>query len=1098
MSATPGVSPFPATGDQYARELAESPAQSFLVEAPAGSGKTALLTRRFLRLLTVVERPEAVVALTFTRKAAGEMRDRVLTALRNAQASFEPVEEYERELICLASGVLVRDKELNWRLLENPNLLQIQTIDSLCATLTREMPLQAALGGVPRVKEHAEELYRLAARRALTKMATGALEMKNVFRSVLAHFESDLRKLEKQIADMLARREQWLDLFGRNEITRDLVEQSLRDQAESVLRDAWSLWPENIPDRLSPNLEQLERWKRFGDHHLLKGKKEAKRGSSHASALDSNPRFAEALHHTRAEIPLTVDDEQWELIHNFAVMLVVAAGELRAQFQDYGEVDFTEITQAAILALGTPEIPTDLLYRLDYRIEHLLIDEFQDTSVSQYRLVEALTCEWSAGDNKSLFVVGDPMQSIYGFRQAEVSLFLDAAEGRLGHVALERLQLTANFRSTRAITEWVNSRMSAVMTADDRDNGAVCFRPAEAQRVEPDGGAGSEPLFQPFFGSDADEAEAEWIARVARQKLEEGQKVAVLVRARSHVVEILRAFRRAEGGAVPYEAIEIDPLEEQQHVLDVLSIARAILHVGDRVSWLACLRAPWCGLSLADLSALAEGSPAQTILELLEDVDRIATLSQDGRLRAARCGEILRSAVGCAGRRPIRGLVEAAWLELGGPATLTGAEQHEDVEALLELLDEFDDGGMIRDFSLIDDRLEFLFARAQTGGNRVQVMTVHGAKGLEFDTVFLPQLHRSGAPTENPLLAWTERRQADGQSRVLLAGSPRKGESDALYKLVTDCARRKEKHEEARLFYVALTRAKNELYLSACLAEKDDGSTYSQPNYQSPLRRYIWSWAQPLIGPAWTQHIQSREPQMALFDTLFDKPRSPSLLRRLPAEWRAPTPAPAIDVALDPERRIASAPRVTYEWVEDVTRHVGTIVHDYLRRFAEDGLAGWSDLRIEDERASIESELRRMGTATANLGKAAGGVMQALYNVIASEHARWLLAAHAEAYNEWPVSGFLNGQLMNATIDRTFVDSSGILWIIDFKTSSHEGGRLEAFLDEEERRYRPQLENYAALLRMKETREIRLGLYFPLLDEWRFWVWQESAAGAEG
>jgi hypothetical protein len=236
---------------------------------------------------------------------------------------------------------------------------------------------------------------------------------------------------------------------------------------------------------------------------------------------------------------------------------------------------------------------------------------------------------------------------------------------------------------------------------------------------------------------------------------------------------------------------------------------------------------------------------------------------------------------------------------------------------------------------------------------------------------------------------------------------------------------------------------------------------------------------------------------MALFDTLLDKPRSPSLLRRLPAEWRAPTPAPAIDVALDPERRIASAPRVTYEWVEDVTRHVGTIVHDYLRRFAEDGLAQWTDVRIEDERASIESELRRMGTATANLGKAAGRVMQALYNVIASEHARWLLAAHAEAYSEWPVSGFLNGQLMNATIDRTFVDSNGIRWIVDFKTSSHEGGRLGAFLDEEERRYRPQLENYAALLRMKETREIRLGLYFPLLDEWRFWVWQEAAAGAE-
>lgn len=1090
MSATSGFSAASsATSDQDARDAAQAPARSFLVEAPAGSGKTALLTRRFLRLLTVVERPEAVVALTFTRKAAGEMKERVLTALRDAQAGVEAEEEHQRELIRLAGEVLARDKEFNWRLLENPDYLQIQTIDSLCATLTREMPLQAALGGVPRVREHADELYLLAARRALTGMATGTPEMKSVFRSVLAHFESDLKRLEKQIAEMLAKREQWLDLFERKEISRDLVEQSLRDEVESVLKAAWNLWPENIAGRPQPEVEELEKWKRFAELHLLKDKKAARRNSQHSAAMDADPGFVVALDRTRAEMPLTVDDDQWELIHNFAVMLVAAARELRAQFQDDGEVDFTEITQAAILALGTSERPTDLLYRLDYRIEHLLIDEFQDTSVSQYRLVEALTREWSAGDNRTLFVVGDPMQSIYGFRQAEVSLFLDAAEGRLGQVALDRLQLTANFRSTRAITEWVNSQMSAVMTVDDRDSGAVSFRSSEAQRAD----VGSEPVFQPFFGSDAGQAEAEWIARLARQKLDEGQKVAVLVRARSHVVEILRAFRRAEGGPVPYEAIEIDPLEEQQHVLDVLSIARAILHVGDRVAWLACLRAPWCGLSLADLSALAEGSPDKTILELLEDVDRIATLSPDGRLRAVRCGEILRSAVECAARRPIRSLVEAVWLKLGGPATLTGAEQHEDVEVLLELLDEFDDGGMIRDFSLIADRLEFLFARAQTGGNRVQVMTIHGAKGLEFDTVFLPQLQRTGAKGDLPLLAWTELRQAAGESRVLIAGLPQKGESDPLYKLVNDCAHRKEKNEEARLFYVAFTRARSELYLSACLEEKSDGSVHVQPHGRSPLRRYLWSWAKPLADQAWVQYIQSREPQLALFRALAP----PSLLRRLPAEWRAPTPAPGVDIALDGERRVASAPRVTYEWVEDVTRHVGTIVHDYLRRFAEDGLARWTEARLEEERPSIESELRRMGTATGNLGKAAGRVTQALHNVIGSEHARWLFGSQAEARSEWPVSGFINGQLMNATIDRTFVDSEGVRWIVDFKTSSHEGGGLDKFLDEEQRRYRPQLENYAALLSLTEAREVRLGLYFPLLDGWRFWAWQEATADAQ-
>ena len=122
------------------------------------------------------------------------------------------------------------------------------------------------------------------------------------------------------------------------------------------------------------------------------------------------------------------EEAQWALIRDFLSMLVFATGKLRELFEQRGEVDFTEVARAAIQALGPDEAPTDLSYRLDFRIDHLLVDEFQDTSVSQYELVKALTREWSQGDNRTLFVVGDPMQSIYGFRQAEVGLFMEAAE----------------------------------------------------------------------------------------------------------------------------------------------------------------------------------------------------------------------------------------------------------------------------------------------------------------------------------------------------------------------------------------------------------------------------------------------------------------------------------------------------------------------------------------------------------------------------------------------------------------------------------------------------------------------------------------------
>ena len=120
-------------------------------------------------------------------------------------------------------------------------------------------------------------------------------------------------------------------------------------------------------------------------------------------------------------------------------------------------MDFTEVAQGALRALGEPEMPTDLALALDYRIRHLLIDEFQDTSISQYDLVVKLTRRMGAGDGRSVLVVGDPMQSIYRFREAEVGLFLRARAEGIGNVALQPISLSANFRSQRGIVDWVNA-----------------------------------------------------------------------------------------------------------------------------------------------------------------------------------------------------------------------------------------------------------------------------------------------------------------------------------------------------------------------------------------------------------------------------------------------------------------------------------------------------------------------------------------------------------------------------------------------------------------------------------------------------------------
>ncbi len=1085
--------------DHAVREQAISPEGSFLVEAPAGSGKTELLIQRFLRLLATVQNPKSVVAITFTRKAAAEMEERIFEALQKAAAEPAPADPHKLRTYQLAQAVLAQDAALGWHLLENPGSLQVQTIDSLCAMLTREMPLLSRFGGVPSVKEHAEELYVLAARRTLAALASGPLTSRQIFRNVVSHFESNLQTLEKQIVEMLGKRDQWLDLLERQpDLGRDLIERTLADSCLGVLARAHELWPGSIAGRPKLHVDEKGRFAEFADMNLLKGKKTAYRNRVNTIPLDANPDFAEALHHCRPELPTALDETQWALIHDFLVMLALSTQQLREIFEERGEVDFTEVTRAAIEALGTAENPTDLSFRLDYRIEHLLIDEFQDTSVSQYKLVEALTREWSQGDNRTLFVVGDPMQSIYGFRQAEVRLFMEAAaRGRLGHLPLTRLQLTSNFRSTHAIVDWINTTMSEVLT-DDPEYGGVGLRPSVAERPE----SGEAPLLELFFDDESGDKEAQWITELIEQRLKGSGEIALLVRARSHVPAIIRKF---QDDGIPYEARELDALQEQQHILDVLSIAKAILHPADRLSWLACLRAPWCGLQLQDLSSLAEGEPERTILELLEDRERFGRLSTAGRARAARCGEILSQASLQAARVPMRRLVEATWLSLGGPACLTRESHREDVEVLFSLLDELDEGGVIRDFSILDQRLAFLFAKPATGDNLVQIMTIHGAKGLEFDTVFLPQLHRNTPQTDSPLLSWTERRNSDGEPGLLMAAQPRRGESDAIYNFVKKQAQRRSKHEDGRLLYVAMTRARKELFLSGALETKADGSV-NKARRGTPLS-YLWLQTGSQTGEILNRQVTAQRAPHYTQQMLPLTPRKETVLRRLPERWQSPQPAQAAVWAPAAKAAIASRRLVSYDWVGDTARHVGVVVHEFLRRFSESGLQPWTESVIESQLPLVQSELRRMGVARVDLDEATLKVLRALHHSATSQKGRWIFSAHDQARSEWELSGFVGGSLLNATVDRTFVDKQDRRWIIDFKTSEHEGGRLTRFLDEEQRRYRDQLESYAALFRLRERRPIFLGLYFPLIVvpenvtvelAWREWRFKDTAAGAGG
>src|SRR5207248_4904943 len=361
--------------------------------------------------------------------------------------------------------------------------------------------------------------------------------------------------------------------------------------------------------------------------------------------------------------PLRFDDAQWQIAEALLRVLPRAVEHLQTLFIETGSTDFCEVARAAIVAISSGD-------KVAARIRHLLVDEYQDTSVTQQRLFELLTAGWREGDGCTLFLVGDPMQSIYRFRQAEVGVFLQARSNGIGNMRPKPLLLRSNFRSRPAVVEWINSAFEQIFPpVEDASSGGIQYADSRAQR-SPDG---LGVVVHPFVsvkndGCDHDAEEAERVTEIieAEQRRNRDRSIAVLVRARTHLGRIVPVLRQRE---IPFRAVEIESLAECQIVRDLVALTRALLHAGDRLSWLVVLRAPWCGLSVSDLEAICGDNSHATILDLL--TTHSERLSLVARQRVARVRAVLSTAISERGRRRLSQLIEGTWLALGGPACAT-------------------------------------------------------------------------------------------------------------------------------------------------------------------------------------------------------------------------------------------------------------------------------------------------------------------------------------------------------------------------------------------------------------------------------------------
>ena len=1217
-----------ALPDAFERELALDVRASWVVEAPAGSGKTGLLIQRYLKLLAddSVEAPEQVLAITFTRKATAEMRERVLLQLQSAANASRPANSFDHDTRPLAQAVLDHDRSLGWNLLDQPARLNIRTIDSVCSEIANSLPLLSGSGGHRATVDDASPLYLIAARRTFMQLGDPAdPELDRALRLVLLHRDGNLAECEKLLAEMLEHRDQWGDLvpFGRQRLDDASLDAHVLPRLELALEraicTALTRLAKTIPADILAQLtsaaaemahiagykggvspiaicagkhaspqdtaEDLAHWRAL-IHLLIAPSAKSWRQVFSANVVKFDlsrsdqahlKSLVEQLHHRDDLLsaicslgslpPARYPPDQWIVAKALFRILNRALAELQLVFAERSECDFAELALAARTALRHDEGARDLESASSIHLQHLLVDEMQDTSSSQYELIQMLTRNWD-GHSQTVFLVGDPKQSIYLFRQARVERFLRTMHtGRLGDLSLGALRLTANFRSQATLVKQFNEDFESIFRSGTGTQhpedvvfvSAVPVRPPEqASRsrvwnttILPNGASAENATNKKRQrNSDAAAIRAiveKWQSKPLLPNRKEPWKIAVLVRSRSHLEAIVAEFKGSSKEApstddgrhsdpqqriseespsfaladttspgrlpIPYRAVDIEPLELRPEVQDLFALTRALLHPADRTAWLAILRAPWCGLSLSDLHIITGVDDAalsrHTVMQLLKD--RGELLDPVTILRLERIWPVLEAALAAVGRLPLSQTVERTWRSLGGDTYLSTSELTNS-RRYFQLLDELTTQTVTVDLAALQRKLTKLYAAPLLHSGAVDLLTMHKAKGLEWDVVIVPGLERPAGLDRNPLLAWTEldsfsAASEDEAAHIMLAPLQGKGEdSTELHNWMKSIKSTREAAERKRLFYVACTRAREELHLFASPSLSAKGEIQLEG---TSLLKSAW----PAAEPYFADSIAVLKPKGAASGTesesiaiaasalsLVDRHvTQPPTLQRLPSDFDPAARFRALGpLYFGKPNEGPAAPHFDRPAGSVAARAFGNTVHAFLERLTQALTAGSTAHAILTALPGwtprIAALLRSEGLPPAMVERLAQRVIHALEATLKDPQGLWLLSPHEGAATEYALTAWTE-QRTAVRIDRTFragpmplEQGADHLWIVDYKTTNHGQEGLEAFLALERERYAPQLEAYAAVLQETEDKPaIRLALYYPLLSKLLWW-----------
>lgn len=1148
------ASDLPEITDLSQRQQAIDPLRSCIVQAPAGSGKTTLLSQRYVSLLAGVDQPEQILAITFTKKAAAEMRVRIRQELADPDSP-------------LGKAAMARSAEKSWGIDRYPSRMRIQTIDAFAMSLVKQLPVTSKLQQRD-ICSHPDEYYQRAVARVVNRIAqpndaSAAIHL-------LREFDGNTVQVQNLLITMLRRREQWL--FSLTDHLANLTPETLVDAISEGIADLQADALASLLDNISlpvrhklqefaryasdnlgettafSDLSEFEQWRFIATNLVLiasaslekpQVRRSLNKNNGFPAAQDNehkqdllallgdfsaDERYTDMLQSLTAirDIPqmnaATRDRDRLTVI---GTMLLNCVAELNELFDEQGEVDYNQITIAAITALGTDDAPTELAMSLDYRISHLLIDEFQDTSRAQHTLFERLISQWTPEDNTTFFAVGDPMQSIYRFRNAEVSLFLEVCANGIGNLTLDHLQLSTNFRSSDTMISWFNQVFAAVLGGrDDTNLGRISY----AQASSPRGALAAlteAELHEPLQLSETvAEQHEQIIAHIEALRSTPDTpltSIAILVRNRTPVAGLVQALEAAD---IEWQGTDLYGLAETAIVSDLVALANTLFDPADKTSTFAFLRSPLVGLSLHDLFAFAQHLEddrvphVSSLIDLAdssehsESVLAVPDVSQQGNERLQRFIAVARQPLKDRLQLAPRELIETVWFQLGGPAAYAPT-QLKHAERLLDTIEQ----GHPTHFSAPQLRQDINKLYAEDDGTGVQILTVHKSKGLQYRHVLLPHLEAGTRADEAALML-----QRASPQGVLLACKASnqtvhfdKKNKTVYYWLKLEDAQRA-RNETRRVLYVAATRAEQTLKLFASMP----------PDKNSATAGSLLSCLDVVFGDRWQDKAVDDARQKTpteVSNLTAQSPdqdqaeRKPIVVQALPAALHAPElPPPGVTLPKRSRniagRRELDEPELLFALERRAAILRGNLTHQALCTLTQaipngspTGLAAEVSVAnlIETEHPLWSQAARQLGLNEVQTRQLTDTVAKQLERTAGSALGRWCaLAPQLDSQAEIGLTLWENAGPLALVVDRMFVtENPRERWIIDYKTASPESGAdvagssrnsphpgADNWLVDELKRYAQQLSRYARAVRaIHPETAIRTALYFTATDE---------------